>query len=120
MAGAGSVIMAVGMTSVFVPQDLRYLGLTIQDLHAINPRLAPLIAHDRAGFGGGLLSCGLMITLIVWKTPIRAALWQALFIAGGTGFSARLASTSLSATRTSPTLRRRFSARLCSRRASSR
>ena len=90
MAGAGSVIMTVGMTSVFVPQDLRYIGLTVKALHAINPRLAPLIAHDRAGFGGGLLSCGLMIAMIVWITPIRPALWQALFIAGSVGFSCAL------------------------------
>ena len=90
MAGAGAVIMTVGMTSVFVPQDLRYIGLTVQDLHTINPRLAPLIAHDRAGFGGGLLSCGIMIALIVWRTPIRPALWQALLIAGAVGFSCAL------------------------------
>jgi len=87
MFGAGSVIMAVGMTSVFVPQDLRYIGLTASDLYSINPRLVPLIAHDRAGFGGGLLSCGLMIAMIVWKEPIKPALWQALLISGTTGFA---------------------------------
>ncbi len=85
--GAGSVIMLVGMTSVFVPQDLQYMGLHANDLFAINPRLVPLIAHDRAGFGGGLLSCGLMVALIVWRTRINAALWQAILIAGTVGFT---------------------------------
>ncbi len=85
--GAGSVIMLVGMTSVFVPQDLQYMGLQADELFAINPRLVPLIAHDRAGFGGGLFSSGLMVALIVWKAPIGRALWQALLIAGTVGFA---------------------------------
>src|SRR5436190_8253582 len=76
--GAGAVIMTVGMSSVFVPQDLVYLGLQPAELTAINPRLVPLIAHDRAGFGGGLLSCGVLVALIVWKAPITRSLWQAL------------------------------------------
>ncbi len=40
------------MTCVFVPQDLTFLGFQIGELQALNPRLVPLIAHDRAGFGG--------------------------------------------------------------------
>lgn len=50
--------------------------------------LVPLIAHDRAGFGGGLLSCGLLVTAVVWKMPAPAprALWQALAISGACGF----------------------------------
>jgi hypothetical protein len=85
--GAGSVIMLVGMTSVFVPEDLQYMGLQVSDLFMINPRLVPLIAHDRAGFGGGLLSCGIMVSLIVWRAPIGLALWQALIISGAVGFA---------------------------------
>lgn len=86
MIGAGAVIMTVGVTSVFVPQDLEYLGMRAGDLHAINPKLIPLIAHDRAGFGGGLFSCGLLVLLIVWKAPMTLALWQALLVSGVTGF----------------------------------
>jgi len=85
--GAGAVIMFVGMSSVFVPQDLAYIGLRPEDLFAINPRLVPLIAHDRAGFGGGLLSCGLIVSLVVWKSPIDRGLWQALLISGAVGFA---------------------------------
>lgn len=84
--GAGCVIMVVGITTVFVPQDLEYLGLRAGDLYAINPRLVPLIAHDRAGFGGGLLSCGLLVFLTMWKARITHALWQALLLAGIAGF----------------------------------
>ena len=88
--GAGSVIMGIGMTTVFVPQDLEFMGLTAVDLNAINPRLVPLIAHDRAGFGGGLVSCGMLLTLIVWKARITPALWQAFFVAGSVGFACAL------------------------------
>ena len=90
MMGAGGVIMVVGMTSVFVPQDLHYIGLRAADLLAINPRLVSLIAHDRSGFGGGLFSCGLMIAMIIWKAPMGPALWQALLLAGGAGFACAL------------------------------
>jgi hypothetical protein len=85
--GAGVVIMSLGMTTVFVPSDLRYLGLRVEEMAAINLRLVPLIAHDRAGFGGGLFSCGLIVLLIVWKAPITRSLWQALLLAGLAGFA---------------------------------
>jgi len=83
---AGGTILVVGMTRVFVPQDLEYMQLTADDLDAISPRLVPLIAHDRAGFGGGLGSCGLILFLCVWCGRPARHLWQALAIAGTTGF----------------------------------
>jgi hypothetical protein len=85
--GAGAVIMGVGMTSVFVPQDVEFLGVGSSALNAINPRLIPLIAHDRAGFGGGLLCCGVLVLLVVWKAPLTLALWQALLFSGSVGFA---------------------------------
>lgn len=86
MIGGGAVITTVGMTTVFVPQDLVYLGMKPADFAAISPRLLPLIAHDRAGFGGGLFSAGLLVLTIVWKAPMTPALWQALLLAGLAGF----------------------------------
>jgi len=86
VALAGSVITVLGSTIVFVPQDIAYLGFTPAQLNAINPHLIPLIAHDRAGFGGGLASCGITIALIVWKARPAIALWQALLVGGMTGF----------------------------------
>ena len=87
MMAAGATITIVGMTAVFVPQDLRFMGLTAQELQAINPKLAPLIAHDRAGFGGGLFSAGLIWFLCVWCGRPSKALWQALLLAGAIGFA---------------------------------
>ena len=86
MALAGSVIIILGSTVVFVPQDITYLGFTPAQLNAINPHLVPLIAHDRAGFGGGLASCGLAVLLVVWKARPERAQWQALLVSGLVGF----------------------------------
>jgi hypothetical protein len=82
----GSTICGIGMTNVFVPQDLRYLGMTAHDLAGVNPRLVPLIAHDRAGFGGGIATCGLILFLCVWRGQPSRHLWQAVALAGGSGF----------------------------------
>jgi len=88
---AGFTIMTVGMTTVFVPQDIEYMGITPAELHVVNVRLIPLIAHDRAGFGGALVSVGLAMflsTLYGW--PSRS-LWQALATAGTAGFCTAIA-----------------------------
>ena len=83
---AGVTIMMVGMTTVFVPQDLEFIGMPRAALGAVNPHLVPLIAHDRAGFGGALLSFGVaMFGCLRYARPSRA-LWQALTIAGVAGF----------------------------------
>ena len=86
MAIAGLVITILGSTVVFVPQDIAYLGFTSAQLNAINPHLVPLIAHDRAGFGGGLASCGLAVLIILWKARPARGLWQALLVGGLMGF----------------------------------
>ena len=87
MVAAGLTIQTIGVTRVFVPQDLAFMGLTAEQLHAVNPRLVPLIAHDRAGFGGGLASCGIAFGLAVWFGRPSRALWQALAVAGTAGFA---------------------------------
>ena len=83
---AGLVIAILGSTVVFVPQDIRYMGYTPEQLNQINRHLVPFIAHDRAGFGGGLASCGLTVLLTMWKARPSRALWQALCVAGAAGF----------------------------------
>jgi hypothetical protein len=86
LVGGGLTIMAVGMTSVFVPQDLEFMGVTAAELHAVNPRLVPLIAHDRAGFGGGLCCTGITVFFCVWCGPPSRNLWQVLCASGTVGF----------------------------------
>lgn len=88
LTGAGLVICAIGVTGVFVPSDLLYLCTTPEVLQAWNERLIPLIAHDRAGFGGALVSAGLAVLLLaLWG--FRAGetwLWWTFFLGGLPGF----------------------------------
>jgi MFS family permease len=84
--GAGLTITTVGMTMVFVPQDLEFMKVTVEQLRALNVRLVPLIAHDRAGFGGALISCGVAMFFAVLYGRMSRSLWQALAIAGVCGF----------------------------------
>ena len=87
ISAAGLTIMAVGMTRVFVPQDLDYIGISAERIRAINAHLVPLIAHDRAGFGGALFSCGLaMLFCTTFGRPSKS-LRQALLLAGIAGFT---------------------------------
>ena len=86
MVLAGCVIMILGSTIVFVPQDITYFGFTPAQLNGINPRLIPLIAHDRAGFGGGLAACGLCVFFVMKNARLTRSLWQAVLLAGLTGF----------------------------------
>jgi hypothetical protein len=82
----GITILVVGMTTVFVPQDLEFMCVSADELATSNERLIPLIAHDRAGFGGGVACCGLtMFCCVLCAQPSRS-LWQALAITGIAGF----------------------------------
>jgi MFS family permease len=90
MVAGGFTVMLVGMTRVFVPQDLSYVGLAAADLQAINPRIIPLIAHDRAGFGGAICTIGITVFFIVWCAKPSRSLWQALGFAGAVGFASAI------------------------------
>jgi hypothetical protein len=88
MTVAGLTIVTIGTVVVFVPQDLEFIGLDRAALAAIDPRLVPLVAHDRAGFGGGLAVTGLTVLGTVWCARSSRSLWDALFLAGTAGFGA--------------------------------
>src|SRR5947207_5905375 len=90
IVAAGLTIMTVGMTAVFVPTDLQFMGITVRELRAFNGHLVPLIAHDRAGFGGALVSCGVAMFLAVRYGRASRSLWQALALAGLFGFATAL------------------------------
>lgn len=90
LVGGGLTILAVAATGVFVPQDLGYLGVSIGELRALNPRLLPLIAHDRAGFGGAVCCFGLLLFFTVWCGAPSKGLRQALCLSGVVGFGAAI------------------------------
>jgi len=87
---AGATIMVVGMTSVFVPQDLAFMRMTPAELQNISPRLVPVIAHDRAGFGGGLFSTGIILLFLARHAPLTRSFVQILALMGLAGFGAAI------------------------------
>jgi hypothetical protein len=90
LALGGLIITFVGVTTVFVPEDLKFMGIAVEELQSINPRLVPLIAHDRAGFGGGVCCCGVTMFFCVWCGRSSRSLWQALLLTGTAGFGAAI------------------------------
>ena len=90
LVAAGLTILAVGMTFVFVPQDVTFIGIQPAKLREISPLLVPVLAHDRAGFGGGLLSVGLILVMIVWHGPLSRSLVEVVALMGLCGFGAAL------------------------------
>ena len=90
VAVAGLTIATIGSLVVFVPQDIDFIGLSRSQLDAIDPRLVPLIAHDRSGFGGGLATTGLTVLACVWCGRPSRSLWETLAIAGIAGFGAAI------------------------------
>jgi hypothetical protein len=84
----GLTISFTGLTTVFVPSDLTYMGTSAHALDAANQRLLSFIAHDRAGFGGALVSVGVAVALIAawgWERG-QAWVWWSLFASGVVGF----------------------------------
>lgn len=84
----GAVISVVGLSGVFVPTDLAFLGTSTQTLQTVNPRLVPFVAHDRAGFGGALMSAAVAITLLSawgWRRGEAWVFWT-LTAAAAAGF----------------------------------
>ena len=79
--------MIVGMTTIFVPQDLEYMNVTVCGIEKINENLKPLIAHDRAAFGGGLATIGLLYFFIIRRSDPTTNLWQILLVSLTVGFS---------------------------------
>ena len=89
---AGLVIAAVGVTSVFVPEDLEFLHTTSMALAEASPRLVPMIAHDRATLGGMLVASGLAFLLpALWGFRRGAGwLWWSLLLASVPGYASAI------------------------------
>jgi hypothetical protein len=90
---AGIAISSIGITTVFVPEDLSFMHTTAHDLLCNNDRLLPAIAHDRAGFGGSLIAIGfgVLMTSLHGFRQGEGWVWWMLLIAGLPGFVATLA-----------------------------
>ncbi len=89
---AGCVIAGVGISTVFVPEDLEFMHTSADKLFQAHPRLVPLIAHDRATFGGMLIAVGVCVQLSsLWGFRRgHAWLWWALVTAGSVAYVATI------------------------------
>ncbi|HEY1171948.1 MAG TPA: hypothetical protein VGH19_11305 [Verrucomicrobiae bacterium] len=84
LLGAGVIICCVGINDVFVHTDLKFLQTEFITLRDANPRLVPLVAHDRATLGGMLIASGLLYLLgSMWGLRRGANwLWHAFLWSG--------------------------------------
>ncbi|CAM3956267.1 hypothetical protein COLU111180_16545 [Cohnella lubricantis] len=92
LAVGGVTIAGFGVTRVFVPTDLAYMQVTTGELDAFNPRLIPLIAHDRAGFGGALFADAIVLLITaLWGIQLgQSWLWRTLLLGGAPAFFSAL------------------------------
>lgn len=90
LAVGGIVISLIGLTGVFVSTDITYICMPAEQMNAINDRLIPVIAHDRAGFGSALFSVGLLVLLLaLWGfRQGEKWVWQTFLFGGIPAFSA--------------------------------
>ena len=79
---AGCVILGIGMTSVFVGEDLQFLCLTEPQAKDLGARLIAVVAHDRATLGGMLLASGVAMLLPVLWCFRRGERWLWWAMAG--------------------------------------
>ena len=86
------MISSIGVTHVFVHEDLDFMDTTAQKLIAANARLVPLVAHDRATFGGMLLASGWVFLLpALWGFRNGSGwLWWTMLIAGLAAYTAAI------------------------------
>jgi hypothetical protein len=90
LIAGGITISFVGVTTVFVPSDLTYMSTSAAALAAANDRLLGFIAHDRAGFGGAIISTGVLVMLVSawgWHRG-ESWIWWCQAAAAGVGFGA--------------------------------
>jgi hypothetical protein len=82
---AGGFALFLALTGQFLPHDSAFLGLTSEQLCAVDRcRIVRFMIHDRIAFGGALLAIG---TLYLWLTafPLRDGepwAWWVLMLSG--------------------------------------
>jgi hypothetical protein len=92
LLGAGAAISVIGVTQVFVHEDLEFMQTTAAALSTADPRLVPLVAHDRATLGGMLLSAGWLFLLpALWGFRRGSTwLWWSLLLGGVISYAAAI------------------------------
>jgi len=90
---SGAFALFLSATHNFLPHDVQFLGMTTEQLCAIdNCRIVYFMFHDRVAFGGALIAMG---ALYMWlaEFPLRnreAWAWWVFVISGLSGFGSFL------------------------------
>lgn len=89
---AGCVILGIGMTRVFVNEDLAFLCMSVEQVRELGDRVVSVVAHDRATLGGMLWAAGMGMLLPVLWCHQRGAnwLWWAVLGLGVPAYGATL------------------------------
>ena len=92
LVAAGLAICGIGVTQVFVPEDMEFMRTTREALLASSPHLLPLVAHDRASFGGMLVASGIGFLLAsLWGFRRGAGwLWWTVCLSGLPAYAAAI------------------------------
>jgi hypothetical protein len=75
MLAGGVLAIVIASTRILLPYDERMAGLSRADLHALNPRLLPFMAHDRVSLGGTMVSIGILYAALAWFGIRRGQHW---------------------------------------------
>jgi hypothetical protein len=81
---AGTGLYFIALRPPFLPEDIRYIGLSADEVSALQPRLAPWLARVFTVLGGHALATGLLLTVLA-ATAFRTRRPLAFFgaLAGG-------------------------------------
>lgn len=80
--------MLIAATSVVLPYDLDFVGMSREQLAALNPRLLPYMAHNRITLAGTMLSIGVLYVQLALHAVRFRAHWAhtAVSVSAATGF----------------------------------
>ena len=121
LMGAGMLIgsllaLAIAATRVVLPYDEAFVGMTRDELAAVNPRLLAFMAHDRVSLAGTMVAIGVLYLGLSLFGVRRGLHWarQSVFLSAFAGFAQLLPLPRLRLLRPVPRLRdRRSSSSSC-------
>jgi len=85
----GILAFGIALTSVILPYDEAYIGLTRLQLEGINPHVIGFLTHDRVTLAGTMLSCGLLYMMLAWNAVRLGShpAWVAITLSALSGFA---------------------------------
>jgi dihydroorotate dehydrogenase len=88
MFAGGLLALVIASTRIVLPYDESLAGMTRAQLHAVNPRLLPFMAHDRVSLAGTMISVGIFYMALAWFGIRRGEHWAhvTVIVSAATGF----------------------------------